>query len=541
MRWNESNVAFSRPIRWLVAMLGDELITFQYAGLRSQTQTRGLRFQKDEIIDVQDAAGYLKSMEAQHIIIDIDKRKAAIELQVKEKIKQCGGADHRVDEDLLDEVAMMVESPTTFIGDFEHEYLALPSEVLIFVMKKHQRYFPVFDYNGNLMKFFVGVRNGNDRHIEQVVDGNEQVVRARFADAAFFIREDLKKSLVEVRPALSGLTFQFKLGSMLDKTERIEKFIPNLIKFFELTESEGRVARRAAHLCKSDLVTHMVIEMTSLQGVMGRFYALKSGEQEEVAKTIYEHYLPRFSGDQMPSSRSGMVLSLADRLDTLAGLFAAGLAPSGTKDPFAQRRAALGLVQLLIAWDLDFDLREGLNLAASTLPIEMKAEDLKACLEFINGRLQSSLLDQGYRYDVVAAVLAAQGHNPAAAVRAIQTLMDWIKRSDWEKILPTYSRCVRITRDLKITYPISPTLLKDDSERELYAGIVSVSNFERRAGSMADFFHIFMPLMPVINQFFDEVLVMAEDQAIRENRLGMLQRVASLAQGVADFSQLEGF
>jgi glycyl-tRNA synthetase len=274
---------------------------------------------------------------------------------------------------------------------------------------------------------------------------------------------------------------------------------------------------------------------------MGRYYALKSGESEEVAKAIYEHYLPRFTGDQMPGTRPGMVLSLADRLDTLAGLFAAGLAPSGTKDPFAQRRAALGLVQMLIAWDLDFDLREGIQLAASVLPLEMKPEDMKVCLEFINGRLQSSLLEQGYRYDVVAAVLAAQGHNPAAAVRAIQTLMDWIKRSDWEKILPTYSRCVRITRDLKSVYQMSPTLLKEDSERELYAGLVSVANFERRPGSMADFFHVFMPLMPVINQFFDDVLVMAEDQAVRENRLGMLQGIALLAQGVADFSHLEGF
>jgi glycyl-tRNA synthetase len=228
-------------------------------------------------------------------------------------------------------------------------------------------------------------------------------------------------------------------------------------------------------------------------------------------------------------------------LDTLAGLFAAGLAPSGTKDPFAQRRTALGLVQMLIAWDLDFDLREGLKLAAAALPIELKPEDLNACLEFITGRLQSNLLEQGYRYDVVAAVLAAQAFNPAASVRAIKTLISWIKRPDWDRILPTYSRCVRITRDLETVFEITPTVLKEDSERELYAGLVSVSNFERRPGSMADFFHVFMPLMPVINHFFDDVLVMAEDQALRENRLGMLQRIALLAQDVADFSLLEGF
>ncbi len=541
MRWNESNVAFSRPIRWLLAMFGDQLIPFQYAGLASNLQTRGLRFLEPEIVSVDHPNRYFKVLEKQNILIDPIKRRTEIEKQVKAKIRELGGAENKLDEELLDEVTMMVESPTAFVGSFEEEYLALPPEVLISVMKKHQRYFPVFDLNSNLMKFFIGVRNGDQQHLDQVVDGNEQVVHARFADATFFIKEDLKSNLAEIRQSLSGLTFQFKLGTMLDKTERIEKVLPNLIKFFNLTEIESRVTRRAAHLYKADLMTHMVIEMTSLQGVMGRYYALKSGESEEVAKAIYEHYLPRFTGDQMPGSRPGMVLSLADRLDTLAGLFAAGLAPSGTKDPFAQRRAALGLVQMLIAWDLDFDLREGIHLAASVLPLEMKPEDMTACLEFINGRLQSSLLEQGYRYDVVAAVLAEQGHNPAAAVRAIKTLLDWIKRSDWERILPTYSRCVRITRDLKTIYQVSPILLKEDSERELYAGLVSVTNFERRPGSMADFFHVFMPLMPVINQFFDEVLVMAEDQAIRENRLGMLQGIALLAQGVADFSLLEGF
>jgi glycyl-tRNA synthetase len=196
---------------------------------------------------------------------------------------------------------------------------------------------------------------------------------------------------------------------------------------------------------------------------------------------------------------------------------------------------------MLIAWDLDFDLREGLKLAGSVLPIEFKAADMDACMEFINGRLQSYLLEQGYKYDVVGAVLAAQGFNPAASARAIKTLIEWINRSDWPKILPTYSRCVRITRDFKTLFPVSPTLLQEDSERELYAALVSVANFERRPGSMADFFHVFMPLMPVINQFFDDVLVMAEDQALRENRLGMLQRIALLAQDVADFSLLEGF
>ncbi|MAT44768.1 MAG: glycine--tRNA ligase subunit alpha/beta [Anaerolineaceae bacterium] len=541
MRWNESGVSFSRPIRWLLALFGNELVPFEYAGIHSQKITRGLRFVEPEQAEIKSAADYFSFMQRQGIILDVDERKDTIRDQVKAVMQKVGADVSRFDEDLLDEVTLLVEAPTAFTGTFESEYLNLPSEVLISVMKKHQRYFPVFDLNGKLMPYFVGVRNGDDRYLENVADGNEQVVRARFADAAFFIREDLKTSLAEIRPSLSTLTFQVKLGSMLDKTERIEKIVNALLEGSGLDEAEARFSRRAASLCKADLMTHMVVEMTSLQGVMGRFYANHSGEPEAVGKAIYEHYLPRFSGDQMPSTKAGLLVGLADRLDTLSGLFAAGLAPTGTKDPFAQRRAALGLVQILVAWNLEFDLREGLKLAASFLPIEMSQEKQDACIEFISGRLQNWLLEQGYKHDVVAAVINEQGYNPASASSAVETLTKWVERSDWDLILPTYSRCVRITRDLTQEFAIDPSLLEEDAERELYAGVTSVMTVERRAGSVTDFFQVFMPLMPVINQFFDEVLVMAEDPAVKANRLGMLQRIAALANGVVDFTQLEGF
>jgi glycyl-tRNA synthetase len=288
-------------------------------------------------------------------------------------------------------------------------------------------------------------------------------------------------------------------------------------------------------------MTQMVVEMTSLQGEMGRFYANYAGEPEAIGKAIFEHYLPRFSGDQVASTRAGLLIGIADRLDTIVGLFGAGLAPSGTKDPFAQRRAALGLVQSLIAWDLDFDLSQGILIAKSAMPIEVSSESMKASLDFILGRLQNLFIDRGFRYDVVSAVLSEQGANPASAAKAVKGLSDWVNRSDWGRVLPTYSRCVRITRDLTEIYPIEANLLREDSERELFAGLTSVMNVNRRGGSIADFFQIFMPLVPVINQFFDEVLVMAEDQNLRKNRLGMLQQIAFLARGVADFSQLEGF
>ena len=541
MRWNASGVSFSRPIRWLLAIFGEKLIPFTYAGLTSQKVTRGLRFQNAEAMTVENSNRYFELLKEQGIILDMDVRKERIAELVVKAIDKLGADSRKIDEELLEEVNLLVEAPTVFVGSFEAEYLELPSEVLISVMKKHQRYFPLFDINGNLVNRFIGVRNGDDRYADRVADGNSQVVRARFADAAFFIAEDSKIKLEDYRPRLATLTFQGKLGSMLDKTERIMKAVGPFSKLLELDAAEEKIAARAASLAKADLVTHMVIEMTSLQGVMGRYYANLSGEKEAVGKAIFEHYLPRFAGDVVPASKAGMVVGIADRLDSLVGLFAAGLAPSGTKDPFAQRRAALGLVQSLIAWDLDFDLRQGLEIAAKNIPVPVSSEHLTACFEFITGRLQNMLIEKNYRYDIVAAILAEQSNNPAAASRAVVSLSDWIDRSDWAKILPTFARCARITRDLKEVYPINPTLLKEDSERELYAGITSVVTVNRRPGSIPDFFQVFMPLMPVINQFFDEVLVMAEDLTVRANRLGMLQQIVFLSRNVADFSLLEGF
>jgi glycyl-tRNA synthetase len=290
----------------------------------------------------------------------------------------------------------------------------------------------------------------------------------------------------------------------------------------------------------------MVVEMTSLQGVMGAFYARRSGEPEAVAQAIYEHYLPRYTGDQPPGSLPGLVVGLADRLDSLAGLFAAGLAPSGTRDPFAQRRAALGLVQSLIAWDLDFDLRTALQTAAAVQPVEASAESQAACLDFITGRLRSLLLDQDYRYDVVDAVLAEQGHNPAGAAREVKALAAWVKRPDWvgarlPQILPAYARCVRITRDQPQVYPVDPAAFVEPDERDLYQALQQAEATPRRPGSADDFLNAFLPMIPAINRFFDTVLVMAEDETVRRNRLGLLQRIAALANGVADLSRLEGF
>jgi glycyl-tRNA synthetase len=541
MRWNASNVAFSRPLRWFMALLGGAVVPFTYAGYSSSNTTRGLRFRIPEEQPIHNPAEYFNFLRSQGILLDPVERRQSIADQTARLMQAEGGAVN-LPEALLDEVSSLVEAPTALVGRFAKDQLRLPPEVLVSVMKKHQRYFPVQDAAGKLLPCFIIVRNGDGQHLEVVADGNEQVIRARFADAAFFIDEDMKRPLPEFLPRLGTLTFQKRLGSMLDKSKRVTALVEKLTPILGLTADEAKTAHRAAELCKADLVTHMVVEMTSLQGLMGRYYALHAGETPAVANAIYEHYLPRFGGDELPSAKAGLAVSIADRLDTLAGLFAAGLAPSGTKDPFAQRRAALGLVQALMGWNLPFDLRRGLQLAAEGLPIPADPVALNACFDFIVGRMRSLLVEQeGYRYDVVDAVLAAQSHNPAGVLTAVKELTAWVARPDWSTILPAYGRCVRITRDQKERFSANPAAFVEPVETDLYAAVQAVAAAPRSAGSVEGFFTAFLPAIPVINRFFDLVMVMVDDPVVRANRLGLLQSLAALPADVADFSLLEGF
>jgi glycyl-tRNA synthetase len=292
---------------------------------------------------------------------------------------------------------------------------------------------------------------------------------------------------------------------------------------------------RAVYLSKADLVTQMVTEMTSLQGIIGGEYALRSGEDPEVARAISEQYQP------VPGSMTGLAVALADRLDSLTGLFAAGLAPTGTKDPFGLRRAAIGIVQPLIEHSLDFDLDAAVKASAKTQPIEVTEEVQRQILDFISGRLDVLLKDLGHRFDAVDAVLAEQGANPSAAVRAVRELEAWVKREDWATILPGFARCVRITRDQQVQFQVSEKVFVEKEEKELFAALQGAEGTSRRKGSVDDFLTAFVPMIPAVNAFFDKVLVMAEDQAVKENRLGLLQRIAKLSGGAADLSRLEGF
>ena len=567
MRWNRSNVYFSRPIRWLLALSGEQVIPFEFAGLRSGNTTRGLRTRQPAEFIVKDASGYFQRMQEQGIILDKSERLRLIQSQLSALIEGIDGRDVP-DTALLTEVANLVEAPTSLLGSFDPAHLHLPREVLISVMKKHQRYFPLFKAvpapigrtsglelnapgleESELLPYFITVANkpsaGSQPFTESelIVEGNQHVIRARFTDADFFVRDDRKHKLADFLPRLGTLVFQTRLGSMLDKTHRITGLVEALSPMLALSQEEAGIAKRAAELCKADLATKMVIDMTSLQGILGRYYAIASGESPPVGEAIFEHYLPRFAGDQLPKTRSGLVVGLADRLDTLAGLFAAGMPPTGARDPFAQRRAALGLVQGLIAQNTSFDLRLGLKSAVASLPIPTDAGTLPACMEFIVERLRNLLLEAGYRYDVVDAVITAQGWNPARTHQAVRQLSTWVERSDWHSILPAYARCVRITRDLTQKFELDPQAFVEKAEQELYAALLQAEKALHlaRLYSADSFLTAFLPMTPQVNRFFDEVLVMIEDASLRQNRLALLQRIVALGNGIADMSKLEGF
>jgi glycyl-tRNA synthetase len=478
-------------------------------------------------------------MGKQHIVLDPAERRKRIGAQAARLAAQVQG-QLQPDETLLAEVANLVEAPSLVLGSFDPDYLRLPDVVLIGVMKKHQRYFPVHSADGSLLPHFVAVANGSYTGLDDIRRGNENVLKARFSDAAYFVRRDQESPLEAFLPRLAGLTFQAQLGSMLDKVQRLERLTAWTSAKLELSETDRKMALRAAHLAKADLATAMVVEMTSLQGEMGRYYALQSGEAKPVARAILEHHQPRSAGDAVPTDRVSLAVGLADRLDTLIGLIAAGLQPSGTRDPFGLRRTAIGLIQILVVNGLPFDLREALTQAAANLPIPAGHEAIESCLGFLAARQEALLLGNGKRFDVVASVLAVQAHNPAGASLAVEALERTTGSPDWPATLQAFARCVRILRGLPAD-PDASGPFTHPAESALDAALKKAEAGKRRPGSVEDFLEAMRPLVPAITAFFEDVLVMSDDPAERRNRLALVRRVAALADGVADLSRLEGF
>jgi glycyl-tRNA synthetase len=537
MRWNASGVAFSRPVRWLLALHGKQVVPFEFAGLQSAPTSRGLRLGKPESFKVESPKDYFAQLKKQGILLDDTARRAAIEKQIQSLAAKAGGAIPE-DDDLLNEVTNLVESPAALLGEFEASFLDLPREVLIAVMKKHQRYFPI-EKNGKLLNKFIVVGNGSFEP-KAVTAGNADVIRARFTDAAYFVRRDREHPLESYLEKLKSLTFQKDLGSMWDKTQRIVALTKELSSKLNLSADESNIAQRAAQLSKADLATKMVVEMTSLQGVMGKYYALDSGEPPAVADAIFEHYLPRYTGDEIARTRAGIILAIADRLDTLTGLFTTGIKVSGSADPFGLRRAAIGIIINIKSLGINFDLVWALRIAFRLQPIVSDENIVDQANSYILERLRGMYVHY-HRPDVVDAVIAEQAVNLNQLEDAILALGKKVRGRDWRPTLEAFSRCVRITRDLHETYSVDESAIVEGAERELLNALVAAEATQRSPGSVDDFLNVFAPMIPVINLFFDKVLVMAEDEKIKRNRLGLLQRVAMLADGVADFSKLEGF
>ena len=540
MRWDSGGIGYARPLRWIVALYGDQVIPFSYARTESGRTTRGIRPNHSPETEVASADTYLTTLTSLDIVVDRDTRQNQIVEQVNRLAKEVGGSIPE-DQGLLDEVTDLVESPHALRGTFEERHLELPPEVLITVMKKHQRYFPILDGDGKLLPYFITVSNGKPSSEETVIRGNEGVIRARYADATFFYKSDTEHKLEDFLAKLHTLTFQEDLGSVLDKSTRIEKLLMSVADPLGLSAQEKDTAGRAARLCKADLATSMVVEMTSLQGTIGRYYAQAGGESEDVGSAIEDHYRPRYPGDGAPETGAGFAISVADRLDSLAGLFCAGIRPRSTADPYGLRRDAIGLLTCLISRNQSFSLRDGLNKAADLLPIEADAEKIDEAFDFILRRLEIQLRDEGLRPDVVSAAIESGGDDPAPIKETVVGLNDAVGRDGWQETFNAYSRCKRIVRELD---PMPLTAKDDDdpSTQALLEAYETARGVVDSGGRPVDLLlQILTDLEAPINRFFEDVLVMAEDQKLKDARLSLLQHIAALPDGTADLTRLEGF
>ena len=550
MRWNATGKAFPRPVRWLLALLGSAPIAFRWAGVAARSATRGPRYQEARRAETVQAPAdqaipslpaYQAWLAEQGIVLDREARKAEVQRQVTAAAQALGGAI-QADPGLLDEVTDLVEAPTVVTGSFPAQYLKLPAPVLITVMRKHQRYFPVCDAQdaATLLPHFITVVNGADLPAPEVIRaGNESVVNARFADAAFFLERDLATARDEMRAKLKSLVFHARLGSMGDKVARLTELTPRIGAQIGLEADARAVSRRAAQLAKLDLVTHMVVEMTSLQGIMMAHYARAQGEDEAVCAAVREHYQPRSAADAAPATGPGLALSLADRLDSLVGLMAVGVKPRGNADPFGLRRLGLGLLKGLLATDTSFDLAAGVAAAAAQFPFDITEEARQNVLSFLDRRLQGLMQDAGLPHDVVAAAMASPRADPVFRMGVARDLNAVREDRAWQALLPTYVRCARILPDAWDELPAAEPRYAHDVEAALHAQVTAaLHRLDGAAPSVARFQQELQALKPLVDAFFDTVMILVEDADLRRQRLALVAAVHRCGRPLGDLTQL---
>ena len=539
MRWGGKNMRFIRPIRWMVCILNDSVLDIELEGIVSSNTTKGHRFLGESEFEVNTLNEYLTKLEENFVILNQDERKELIKKQCDDVAKSLGG-EIEFDEELLEEVTHLVEYPTAFYGEFDEDYAKLPKEVVITPMKQHQRYFPVLK-DGKLLPNFIAVRNGDSHRIDNVKKGNEKVLEARLADALFFYKEDTKKSLESYIEKLKTVVFQAKLGTVYDKSLRIEKLANDILEKLNETDIKEDTLR-AAKLCKADLVTGMVFEFTELQGVMGREYAKVSGENENVAEAIFEHYLPRFAGDILPSTKSGIVLSIADKLDSIAGFFAIGIQPTGSQDPYALRRQALGIINILMDNNLDISLRELVSLTLDNYSfIEFdKDEVLNQIMEFFKDRIKNLFRDLGIRYDVIDAILSSNIDDIADMYARAKALNSWIDKGELVEMLTAFNRVATLAENAE-TNEVNINLMREEAEFNLYQQFQEISSNVEHLLANKEYtkaLDAFASLRPAIDNMFDSVMIMDKDEAIKNNRLAILKQIYDIMLNICDLSKI---
>ena len=529
MRWGGKNIRFARPIRWIVSLLNNEVVPFDFEGIPVGNKTKGHRFLGSSDITIDEVNNYEKLLEENYVILDQNKRREIIKYESTKIAKSLGGEIHE-NEDLLEELTFIVEYPTPIKGSIKEKYLSLPKEVVTTTMIDHLRFTPIYSQDGELLPYFITVRNGTKDYEDIVIAGNEKVLGARLEDAKFFYEDDISKPLVDYVENLKGVLFNDKLGSMLEKEKRDGVVAKKIAKSLSFADEAIEALDRVSYLSKADLTTKMVIEFTELQGVMGEIYALNSGEKEIVATAIREQYLPKFAGDELPKSSVGSIFSLADKIDTIVGLFAIGEIPTGSADPFALRRSAIGIINIIRNTGWKFNLNEAIETSLyeyiNDLGLTFNHEEvINNIREFFFGRIKTMLQEEGIRYDIIDAVLISESEIYNIFEKA-KELNEWFK-DDRTNFVDAYNRINNLTKNVEFT-EIDENLLKEDQEKNLYNKFVetddkfkdalSSENYKEAMDSLDD-------LVPSIDAFFDNVMVMAEDENLRKNRLALINSI----------------
>ena len=538
MRWGYFHTRFPRPIRWLVALFGDQVIPLQIENLVSGRTSWGHRFLVREPFEIADPKDYMQQMASHYVVLDQEMRRDMIWQQVQEAAAQVGGVPME-NPDLLEEINYLLEYPTAFTGRFSESYLQVPPEVLTTSMTAHQRYFPVYDQEGELMPAFIAVRNGDGKHLDTVRAGNERVLRARLEDALFFWNEDNKKPLEDFNQGLPDVLFQERLGSLQRKVQRVIAIALYLSQ--ETGWGDPELVKRAAWLSKADLLSSMVYEFPELQGIMGRYYARNSGEDPQVAEAIFEHYLPRFAGDHLPESDIGVLLSLAEKIHNLMGCFCIGIKPTGSQDPYALRRQALGVVHILLERGLNIDLRQVLSQAyrefAEAEPDLDEDAAVREVLDFVWQRLKGVLADHSFTYDVIESVMAVPTGHLQDIYTRIQVVQEFKTTDKFDDFMVVFNRSHNLSKKWD-QEKVEVNALADSSEQELYQQFLMVRSRVTVPANYQDILRDLADLRPYLDRFFEAVMVMVDDKKLKENRLSLLRGIAELCRQVADFSKI---